>query len=160
MCAEVIMAVRNTQLGDKAAADIRARHPNAKLAVMHCDLSSLASVKQFAADFKKTGKPCHVLIANAGVMACPFTLTADGHEMQWGTNHLGHFALVTRLLPVLKSTGQKEGQATRVVMLSSAAHFIPYKVQNGGPIRFDSIDSPEGYEQWQAYVSCWHGPVG
>jgi NAD(P)-dependent dehydrogenase (short-subunit alcohol dehydrogenase family) len=116
------MAVRNTSLGERAAADIRAQHPSAKITVMSCDLSSLQSVKQFAADFQKTGKPCHVLLANAGVMMCPFSLTTDGHEMQFGTNHLGHFVLVSELLPVLKKTGTKEVPA-RVVVLSSAAHF-------------------------------------
>jgi NAD(P)-dependent dehydrogenase (short-subunit alcohol dehydrogenase family) len=122
LAAEVIMAVRNTSLGEKAAADIRAQYPSAKVMVMSCDLSSLQSVKQFAADFKKTGKPCHVLLANAGVMMCPFSLTADGHEMQFGTNHLGHFVLVSELLPVLKKTGTRDEPA-RVVVLSSASHF-------------------------------------
>jgi NAD(P)-dependent dehydrogenase (short-subunit alcohol dehydrogenase family) len=122
LAAEVIMAVRNTSLGEKAAAEIRAQHPSAKVTVMACDLSSLESVKQFAADFKKTGKSCHVLLANAGVMMCPFTQTTDGHEMQFGTNHLGHVVLVSELLSVLKKTGTKEVPA-RVVVLSSAAHF-------------------------------------
>jgi NADP-dependent 3-hydroxy acid dehydrogenase YdfG len=67
LAAEVIMAVRNTSLGEKAAAEIRAQHPSANITVMSCDLSSLQSVKQFAADFTKTGKPCHVLLANADV---------------------------------------------------------------------------------------------
>lgn len=64
--AEVIMAVRNPSLGDAAVKDIQTKHPNAKLTVMACDLSSLASVKKFASDFNQTGKPCHVLICNAG----------------------------------------------------------------------------------------------
>lgn len=62
------MAVRNTALGEAAADSIRAQHPGAKLSVMACDLSSLASVKQFGEDFKQTGKPCHILLANAGVL--------------------------------------------------------------------------------------------
>jgi NAD(P)-dependent dehydrogenase (short-subunit alcohol dehydrogenase family) len=120
---------------------------------MACDLSSLKSVQLFAADFKQTGKPCCILLANAGVMMCPYTLTADGHEMQFGTNHLGHFALITALLPVLKATGQKAGEPARVVVLSSSAHYIPYKPKQGGPVRFASIDSPEGYSPGGAYVS-------
>jgi NAD(P)-dependent dehydrogenase (short-subunit alcohol dehydrogenase family) len=147
------MAVRDTARGEEAAAAIRAQHPSAQLTVMACDLSSLKSVQQFAADFKKTGKPCHILLANAGVMMCPFTLTADGHEMQFGTNHLGHFALVTALLPVLKATGQKAGEPARVVVLSSAAHFRPYTPKKAGPVRLDNIDSPEGYDPQAAYVS-------
>jgi WW domain-containing oxidoreductase len=118
---------------------------------MACDLSSLASVKQFADAFKQTGKPCHVLICNAGIMACPFMRTTDGHEMQFGTNHLGHFMLVNELLPVLSDTGAKAGSKSRVVVLSSAAHFYPYKKANGGPVRFDKIDSEEGYTAWEAY---------
>eukprot|EP00878_Enallax_costatus_P010798 GHUV01011275.1.p1 GENE.GHUV01011275.1~~GHUV01011275.1.p1 ORF type:complete len:277 (+),score=52.87 GHUV01011275.1:180-1010(+) len=149
--AEVVMAVRNTSLGDAAAKDIQSKHPNAKLTVMACDLSSLASVKKFAEEFKRTGKPCHMLICNAGVMACPYMKTKDGHEMQYGTNHLGHFALVKQLLPVLSDTGAKSGAHSRVVVLSSAAHFNPYKKEHGGPIKFDHIDSEEGYNEWGAY---------
>jgi len=147
------MAVRDTARGEQAAAAIRTQHPSAKLTVMACDLSSLESVKQFAADFAKTGKPCHILLANAGVMMCPYSVTADGHEMQFGTNHLGHFALVQQLLPVLKATGKQAGQPSRVVVLSSAAHFRPYTAKKGGPVRFDNIDSSEGYDPQAAYVS-------
>eukprot|EP00879_Flechtneria_rotunda_P021713 GHRR01022894.1.p1 GENE.GHRR01022894.1~~GHRR01022894.1.p1 ORF type:complete len:326 (+),score=65.89 GHRR01022894.1:1058-2035(+) len=149
--AAVIMAVRDTSRGETAANSIRAQHPNAKLTVMSCDLSSLASVRKFASDFKATGKPCHVLICNAGVMACPFMTTTDGHEMQFGTNHLGHFLLVNELLPVLKETGKTAGQNSRVVVLSSAAHFGSYKPKEGGPIQWDNLDSPEGYNEWGAY---------
>lgn len=88
---------------------------------------------------------------------CPFSLTADGHEMQWGTNHLGHYQLVQALLPVLKATGSSSSaggqQPARVVVLSSAAHFGPYPVAKGGPIRFDALDSEEGYNAQHAYVS-------
>jgi NAD(P)-dependent dehydrogenase (short-subunit alcohol dehydrogenase family) len=147
------MAVRDTARGEEAAAAIRAQHPSAQLTVMACDLSSLKSVQLFAADFKQTGKPCCILLANAGVMMCPYTLTADGHEMQFGTNHLGHFALITALLPVLKATGQKAGEPARVVVLSSAAHFRPYTPKKGGPVRLDNIDSAEGYDPQAAYVS-------
>jgi NAD(P)-dependent dehydrogenase (short-subunit alcohol dehydrogenase family) len=99
-------------------------------------------------------------VAPSGVMACPFKLTSDGHEMHFGTNHLGHFLLVKELLPVLKDTGAKAGSNSRVVVLSSAAHFNTYKKQQGGPIRFDKIDSPEGYDLWGAYVSVLKGGGG
>lgn len=134
--------------------DIRTKHPTANVKVMACDLSSLASVKDFAAAYKATGKPCHILIANAGVMACPFMLSAEKHEMQFATNHLGHFLLTQELLPLLSSTAKQAGSNSRVVVLSSAAHFNPYKKEAGGPIRFDAIDSPERYDVWGAYVSC------
>lgn len=68
--AEVVIAVRDTARGEAAAADIRAKHPGAQLRVMACDLSSLASVQRFAAEYAASGKPCHVLIANAGARAC------------------------------------------------------------------------------------------
>jgi NAD(P)-dependent dehydrogenase (short-subunit alcohol dehydrogenase family) len=151
--AEVIMAVRDTARGQHAADNICAQHPDAKLTVMQCDLSSLESIKQFGANFKKSKKPCHILLANAGIMMCPFELTADGHEMQFGTNHLGHFALVQQLLPVLKETGKKTGEPARVVVLSSAAHFRPYPAAKGGPVRLDNISSSKGYDPQQAYVS-------
>lgn len=86
-------------------------------------------------------------------MACPFSLSADGHEMQFATNHLGHFLLVEEMLPVLKRSAQQASQNSRVVVLSSAAHFNPYKPQEGGPIRWDKLNSPEGYNLWTAYVS-------
>ena len=110
---------------------------------------------------------CLDLCLLAGVMACPFQLTSDGHEMQFGTNHLGHFLLVKELLPVLKDTGNKAASNSRVVVLSSSAHFNNYKKQHGGPIRFDNIDSPEKYHVWAAYVSvmggsgdCLHSGIG
>ncbi|WIA37711.1 hypothetical protein OEZ86_014595 [Tetradesmus obliquus] len=149
--AEVVMAVRDTTRGEAAAQDIRTKHPTANVKVMACDLSSLASVKDFAAAYKATGKPCHILIANAGVMACPFMLSAEKHEMQFATNHLGHFLLTQELLPLLSSTAKQAGSNSRVVVLSSAAHFNPYKKEAGGPIRFDAIDSPERYDVWGAY---------
>lgn len=121
--------------------------------MIQCDLSSLKSVKSFAADFTKSGKQCHVLIANAGVMSYPFALSADNHELIFSTNHLGHFLLVNELLPVLKRTGKESGANSRVVVLSSSAHFQPYKAEVGGPIRFDAIDSSDGYDGHTAYVS-------
>jgi NAD(P)-dependent dehydrogenase (short-subunit alcohol dehydrogenase family) len=85
---------------------------------MALDLSSLESVKAFAAHYKEKGYPLHVLINNAGVMALPrFSTSKDGYEMQWATNHLGHFLLTLLLHPVLKSSAP-----SRVVNVSSMAH--------------------------------------
>ena len=81
------------------------------------DLASLASVRKAADELLKRAKPFDVIIANAGVMACPQGKTADGFETQFGTNHLGHFVFVNRLVPLLKS-------GARVVTLSSAGHQI------------------------------------
>lgn len=72
--------------------------------------------------------------------------------VQFGTNHLGHFALVQQLLPILKATGKKSRDPARVVVLSSAAHFRPYPAAKGGPVRLDNMSSPEGYDPQQAYV--------
>lgn len=147
------MAVRDVMRGEQAATAIRAQHPRAKLTVMQCDLASLASVRHFVESFKQTGRRCHVLLANAGIMACPFGRTVDGHELQFGTNHLGHFALVQQLLPVLRATAQECGEHARVVVVSSAAHFAPYPEKQGGPVRLHSIDSEHSYHPFRAYVS-------
>ncbi|EOM74708.1 short chain dehydrogenase [Rhodococcus rhodnii LMG 5362] len=102
--ARVVLAVRDTAKGDAVAAEIG---PNAE--VRHLDLADLASIERFA---DATG-PVDVLINNAGVMAVPLRRTADGFEMQFGTNHLGHFALTGRLLDRISD---------RVVTMSSALH--------------------------------------
>src|ERR1700733_6679251 len=93
----------------------QAGNPSVELVEM--DLASLASVRKAAEDLLKRAKPFDVIIANAGVMACPQGKTADGFETQFGTNHLGHFVFVNKLVPLLKSNG-------RVVTLSSAGHQI------------------------------------
>jgi len=83
--------------------------------VLECDLASLASVRACADAFKNRGDQFDVIMANAGVMNCPFSHTEDGFEMQFGTNHLGHFVLVNRIAPLIVDGG-------RVVVLSSSAH--------------------------------------
>jgi NAD(P)-dependent dehydrogenase (short-subunit alcohol dehydrogenase family) len=83
--------------------------------VLECDLASLASVRACADALNSKGKAFDVVIANAGVMNCPFALTTDGFETHWATNHLGHFVLVNRILPLVKDGG-------RIVILSSSAH--------------------------------------
>jgi NAD(P)-dependent dehydrogenase (short-subunit alcohol dehydrogenase family) len=100
--------------------------------VRELDLASLASVRSFAADLEG---PVDVLINNAGVMALPHRTTADGFEMQFGTNHLGHFALTGLLLGRLRD---------RVVTLSSGAHRI-------GRIDFDDLQHEKSYRRWEAY---------
>lgn len=95
----------------------KALEPHADLAieVMECDLASLASVRACADALNARGEPFDIVIANAGVMNCPFGRTIDGFETQFGTNHLGHFVLVNRIAPLIADGG-------RVVILSSAAH--------------------------------------
>jgi hypothetical protein len=91
--------------------------PGASVELIEADLASLSSVRKATTELLAQGKPFDVIIANAGVMACPQGKTTDGFETQFGTNHLGHFVLVNKLVPLLKSDG-------RIVTLSSAGHQI------------------------------------
>jgi NAD(P)-dependent dehydrogenase (short-subunit alcohol dehydrogenase family) len=137
--ARVVLACRNTSAAEKAAAAIQEEHAGAAIDQEKLDLSSLASVRAFAARFGDTYDRLDVLINNAGVMALPRCTTADGFEMQFGTNHLGHFALTGLLLPhLLKSA------PARVVTVSSAAHQI-------GWMRFEDLQREKGYQRWLAY---------
>lgn len=117
--ADVTLAVRNTKAGEEVAAQLRAALPPTagKLSVEALELGDLTSVRAFARRWIDSGKPLHLLIDNAGIMAVPQGATAQGVELQVGTNHVGHFALTTALLPVLEKSAP-----ARVVVLSSAAH--------------------------------------
>ena len=116
--ATVIMACRNLDKANKAADDIRGRYPSAQLEVMQLDLSDLESVKRFADEFKASHSQLHMLCNNGGIMGGPeISHTKQGFELMFGTNHLGHFALVGHLLEVLEAT-----PASRVVAVSSMAH--------------------------------------
>lgn len=100
--AEVVMPVRNPRKGEAAVAKIRERHPQATVSLKALDLSSLASVAALGDELRAEGAPIHYLINNAGVMTPPDRqTTVDGFELQFGTNHLGHFALTGHLLPLL-----------------------------------------------------------
>lgn len=117
--AHVVLAVRNLDKGKQAAARITEATPGAEVELQELDLTSLASVRAAAAQLKSDHQRIDLLINNAGVMYTPRQTTADGFEMQFGTNHLGHFALtgllIDRLLPVAGS---------RVVTISSVGHRI------------------------------------
>ena len=117
--ASVLMLARDPVKNDEAAARVRADVPDADLSLDVVDLADLASIRSFAARFLDGGRPIDVLMNNAGVMACPFGRTADGFEMQFGTNHLGHFELTRLLAPAVIA-----GDQPRIVNLSSAAHGI------------------------------------
>ena len=137
--AEVALVGRNPAKGREAAALIRARHPGATVWFEQVDLASLASIKDFADEMLAEGRPIDILVNNAGVMAVPKRqTTADGFELQFGTNYLSHFALTGRLLPLLKA-----GRA-RVVQLASIAH-------KGGRIRLDDLNAEHGYKPWPVY---------
>jgi NAD(P)-dependent dehydrogenase (short-subunit alcohol dehydrogenase family) len=115
--ARVVLACRNVAKGEAARREIEAAAPGAPLELEELDLASLESVRAFAERFRSAHDGLDLLINNAGVMAPPRRQTADGFELQFGTNHLGHFALTGRLI------GAMEGREdARVVTLSSTAH--------------------------------------
>lgn len=136
----VILAVRNLDKGEKAAGTIRQLYPAAEVKVMVLDLADLKSVRDFAEAFLASYDRLDILINNAGVMALPEVRTVDGFEMQFGANHLGHFALTGLLLPALKKT-----PGARVVTVSSGAHAA-------GDIHFDDLQWRKRYERWGAYA--------
>jgi NAD(P)-dependent dehydrogenase (short-subunit alcohol dehydrogenase family) len=134
--ARVVLACRNTAKGDDAAAQIRRGVAGADVSVAELDLGSLDSVAAFAAGY---AGDLDLLINNAGVMAPPRKETADGFELQFGTNHLGHFALTARLLDRMQGRDD-----ARVVTLSSGAHRI-------GKITLDNLQRERRYNRWTAY---------
>jgi NAD(P)-dependent dehydrogenase (short-subunit alcohol dehydrogenase family) len=139
--AHVVMAVRTIAKGEQARAGILAQHPGAQLDVRRVDLADLASVREFADGLLADGTPVDVLINNAGVMAPPTRMTtADGFELQFGSNFLGPFALTIRLLPLLLAA-----PAPRVVTMSSG-------VASYGRIRFDDLQWERRYRPNLAYA--------
>jgi NAD(P)-dependent dehydrogenase (short-subunit alcohol dehydrogenase family) len=136
--ADVTLAVRNTDAGERTAADITATTGNTAVHVGRLDLADQASVAAFVADWSG---PLHLLVNNAGVMALPeLELTPEGWEMQLATNHLGHFALALGLYDALVAAGE-----ARIVSLSSGAH-------RRSPVIFDDLNfSSRPYDPWLAY---------
>jgi NAD(P)-dependent dehydrogenase (short-subunit alcohol dehydrogenase family) len=140
--AEVVLATRSAEKGEAAAAEIRASTPAAVVTREPLDLASLASVAAFAERRRRDGRAIDLLVNNAGIMAIPRRrLTADGFEMQLGTNFLGHFALTAQLLDLLR-----EAPAPRVVTVSSAAAMAPAR------IHLDDLQLERGYRAWRAYA--------
>jgi NAD(P)-dependent dehydrogenase (short-subunit alcohol dehydrogenase family) len=138
--ARVLMACRNPDKATAALAEVTAvASPSATVETISLDLADLASVRECAEKVNGNVERLDVLVNNAGVMALPFRRTADGFEMQLGTNHLGHFALTGLLLPVLHRAA-----APRVVTVSSQVHRI-------GKIRFDDLMGERRYSKWRAY---------
>ena len=142
--AQIIIAARDMEKGATALSAIHGSVPNAKLEVMQLDLADLDSIRAFTTLFLREYPRLDLLINNAGVMACPQGKTKDGFELQFGTNHLGHFLLTNRLRPAL-DTSAKEGRAPRVVTLSSRAH------HRAGVDLDDPNYQRAPYEKWEAY---------
>ena len=137
--AEVVLACRNLSKGTDARRAIEAEVPGAKLMLAKLDLGDLTSIAEFAEGFRGGHSHLDLLINNAGVMAPPRQTTSNGFEMQFGTNHLGHFALTARLIGAM--AGREDA---RVVTLSSGAHRI-------GRITFDNLQRERRYNRWTAY---------
>ncbi|HET6817030.1 MAG TPA: oxidoreductase, partial [Mycobacteriales bacterium] len=138
--ATVVMTSRDAERGEAARLRVLAAVPKADVRLEALDLASLASVRDFVTRVSAAYDGIDLLVNNAGVMAIPRATTADGFEMQLGTNHLGHFALTGLLLPsLLARTG------SRVVTVSSTAHKI-------GSIDFDDLLGEKRYWSWGAYA--------
>jgi NAD(P)-dependent dehydrogenase (short-subunit alcohol dehydrogenase family) len=140
--AGVILACRNEAKADEAKRRILAEIPGSTVSVSLLDLADLKSIRKFAEDFLKSDNPLDLLINNAGVMAPPNRLeTSDGFELQFGTNHLGHFALTGLLLPALLKC-----PTARVVNVSSNAHKL-------GTIDMNDLQSKKSYSPRGAYAN-------
>ncbi|XP_077395448.1 retinol dehydrogenase 12 isoform X2 [Festucalex cinctus] len=137
--ARVVMACRDVDKGEGAAASIRAAYPEAQVEVRELDLADTYSIRSFAQQFLRDFTHLHILINNAGVMMCPYTKTNDGFEMHIGVNHLGHFLLTSLLMGLLKRSAP-----ARIVVVSSLAH-------NFGWIRFHDLHSQGSYNSGLAY---------
>lgn len=137
--AELVLPVRNTGKAEAAVARIIETAPDAQITILPLDLSSLESVATFGDAMTRDGRPINLLINNAGVMTPPNRQTTkDGFELQFGTNHLGHFALVGHLLPLLKA-----GHARVTSQVSVAA--------NQGAINWDDLNWEKSYDGMKAY---------
>ena len=138
--ASVILAGRSETKGRGSVVRILNQHPSAQIVFERLDLARLSSIAEFADRVAATGEPIDLLVNNAGVMTPPKRqTTSDGFELQFGTNHLGHFALTGRLLPLLR-----RAQAPRVTTVSSGAH-------HAGKIDFDDLQATKHYRPWAAY---------
>jgi len=137
--AKVIIASRDNAKGAEAARAIAVAFPSSTVEAGQLDLANLSSVLAFADGIRAGNHRIDLLINNAGVMAAPYRKTADGFELQFGTNHLGHFALTGLLLPLLHGR-----PGARVVTVSSNNH-------KGAQMRFDDLQGEQGYSRWGAY---------
>ena len=137
--ATVIMACRNLEKGQTAVQQILKEQPRGQVILERLDLADFSSIQDFAARFMAEHDHLDILINNAGVMATPYRKTADGFELQFGTNHLGHFKLTALLIDLLQKTPN-----SRVVTVSSGAHHV-------GRINFDDLNADKSYQKWLAY---------
>lgn len=140
--ATVILACRNLEKATRAANQIRQAVANVKLEVIQLDLADLNSVREFAKIFNGKYSRLDLLINNAGIMIPPFSKTKDGFEMQFGSNHLGHFALTGLLMPTIRATPK-----ARIVNVSSMAHSA-----RPGILDFENLNAEKKYSPWTSYM--------
>ncbi|XP_066577956.1 retinol dehydrogenase 11 [Amia ocellicauda] len=138
--ARVILACRDMEKAKVAVNEIIEETGNDRVIPCKMDLSDTKSICEFAEQIYNMEEPIHFLINNAGVAMCPYTTTADGYEMQFGVNHLGHFFLTFLLLDLLKQSAP-----SRVINVSSVSHYM-------GKIQFDDLNSEKDYHPVKAYV--------
>jgi NAD(P)-dependent dehydrogenase (short-subunit alcohol dehydrogenase family) len=138
--ANVVIGARNKEMADDAIKRIKERYPSANVKWIYLDLSDLSTVRQFAIAFKKLDIPLHGIVCSAGIMATPYLVSKQGHEMQFATNHLGHHLLLTQLVDKLVETHG------RIVTVSSGAYIL-------SGVRFDDTGFKNGeeYEEFMAY---------
>ncbi len=137
--AHVVLAARNKERGKAAVEKILKEIPGADLQFMKLDLANIESVKYFADAFLEEYEKLDILVNNAGLMAIPLQRTEQGFEMQFGTNHLGHFALTALLIDFINKT-----PGSRIINVSSLMHKY-------GKINFDDLNSEKSYKKWRAY---------
>ncbi|KAL1319387.1 hypothetical protein HN51_071681 [Arachis hypogaea] len=143
----VIMAVRNTNAAKDVKEAILKEIPTAKVDAMELDLSSMESVRKFVSDFNSSGLPLNILINNAAILATPFTLSKDNIELQFATNHIGHFLLTDLLLDTMKKTAYESKKEGRIINISSDGHRYTYPEG----IQFDTNNDKSSYNMWYAY---------
>ncbi|KAJ0059705.1 hypothetical protein NL108_011201, partial [Boleophthalmus pectinirostris] len=137
--ARIIMACRDMERGQSALKEVIESSANENVVCMKLDLSDTKSIKEFADNINKGEEKLNILINNAGVMVCPYGKTADGFEMQFGVNHLGHFLLTYLLLDLVKKSAP-----ARIINVSSMAHQF-------GSINLEDINSEKSYDKQKAY---------
>ncbi|XP_064637353.1 dehydrogenase/reductase SDR family member on chromosome X-like [Lineus longissimus] len=139
----VIIGSHSQEESDRALQNIKKDFPDAKVEYLYLDLASLSSVQQFVESFKKKNLPLHILINNAGVMLCPYHVTEDSFESQFGINYIGHFLLTHLLLDILKKSGTSS-RYSRIVNTSSVVHFV-------GKIQFENLQGRLSYSSHASY---------
>lgn len=132
---QIFLTVRNPKTSQEAVKDVKSHAPGVRITLLQCDLSSLATVQKAAEEFRSQASRLDIVICSAGVMTVPPTLTKDGYEIQFGTNHLGHALLVKSVLPVLLHTAKQPGSDVRFVVFTSQG----YMMHPSGGILFDQL---------------------